>query len=149
MPIQENVSAKGSLNIVLTNEAGQETTNITVPNLVVSTGKSWIAARLANTGQPVQMTTMAIGSNNQAAAVGDTGLYGYLANVALSTPGGSVVSNTITYVASFPAGTGTGTVQEAGVLTVAGGTMLCRTVFGTVTKNAGDSMTITWNVTLS
>ena len=149
MQNQEFINTKGSLNIVLTNEVGQETTNITVPNLVVSTGKSWIAARMANTGQPVQMTTMAVGSNNQAVVVADTGLYGYLANVALTTPGGTVVTNTVTYVASFVAGTGTGAVQEAAVLTAAGGTMLCRTVFPVVNKGAGDSMTITWNVTLS
>ena len=30
-----------------------------------------------------------------------------------------------------------------------GGTMLCRTEFGVVTKGSSDSMTITWTVTVS
>jgi hypothetical protein len=61
-----------------------------------------------------------------------------------------VSTNTIEYVALFPAGTGTGTVTEAGVFNnSSGGTMLCRTVFGVVTKDAGDSMSITWTITVS
>ena len=68
--------------------------------------------------------------------------------VALS---GSVVStNTITYTATFPAGTGTGAVTEAGIFNASsGGTMLCRTTFPVVTKGSGDTLAITWVVTVS
>jgi hypothetical protein len=55
-----------------------------------------------------------------------------------------------TYTASFPAGTGTGAVVEAGVLNnSSGGSLLCRTVFAVVNKGADDSMSITWAITVS
>jgi hypothetical protein len=55
-----------------------------------------------------------------------------------------------TYVASFPAGTGTGAVTEAGIFNASsGGTMLCRTVFSVVNKGADDAMSITWTITVS
>jgi len=55
-----------------------------------------------------------------------------------------------TYVATFGAGTGTGAVTEAGLFNAAsGGTMLCRTVFPVVNKQSGDSMTVSWVVTVS
>ena len=62
----------------------------------------------------------------------------------------TVSTNTITYVASFAAGTGTGAVTEAGIFNASSaGTMLCRTVFPVVNKQSGDSMTVTWTVTVS
>ena len=55
-----------------------------------------------------------------------------------------------TYVGTFPAGTGTGAVTEAGILNASsGGTLLCRTEFNVVNKGASDAMTITWTVTVS
>ena len=56
----------------------------------------------------------------------------------------------MTYTATFPAGTGTGAVVEAGILNASsGGTLLCRTVFSVVNKGANDAMTITWQITVS
>jgi hypothetical protein len=56
----------------------------------------------------------------------------------------------VTYIASFPAGTGTGAVVEAGVFNdPTAGTMLCRTVFAVVNKGADDAMSITWAITVS
>jgi hypothetical protein len=146
---QEYITAKGDLIIVLSDSTtGEIKLTREEKNIVVSTGKNYIASRMKDTGIPTQMTYMGIGSNTQTAAVTDTGLYGYLANVALTTPGGVVTSNTVQYVGSYPAGTGTGAVVEAGVFGSLGGTMLCRTVFPVVNKSANDTMTITWNVTL-
>ena len=48
------------------------------------------------------------------------------------------------------AGTGTGAITEAGIFNAStNGTMLCRTVFPVVTKQAGDTIAITWKVTVS
>ena len=59
-------------------------------------------------------------------------------------------NNTITYVATFGAGDGTGAVTEAGLFNASsGGSLLCRTVFSVVNKSSTDSMTITWVVTIS
>ncbi len=68
--------------------------------------------------------------------------------VALSSS--SVLNNTITYTATFPAGTGDGAITEAGIFNAStAGTMLCRTVFPIVNKGSGDQITITWVITVS
>ena len=71
-----------------------------------------------------------------------------MARVALTSS--TVSSNAITYVASYPAGTGTGALTEAGVLNASSsGDLLCRTVFGVLNKGANDTVLITWEITAS
>jgi hypothetical protein len=68
--------------------------------------------------------------------------------VALDSTG--VSNNIVTYTATFPAGTGTGALTEAGVFNdSSAGDMLCRTTFSVVNKAAADSMIITWAITIS
>lgn len=142
----ETLKAKGDVAIVIKREDGSVETK-EIRNLVVSTGLNYIVSRMKD-ATATAMSHMAIGAGTAAAAAGDTALGSELGRVALTST--TVSTNTITYVASFPAGTGTGAVTEAGLLNAGtGGTMLCRTVFGIVTKNAGDSMQITWTVTIS
>lgn len=142
----ENLKAKGEVSIVINREDGS-VDKIDINNLVVTTGLGYIVSRMKDTTYGA-MSHMAIGSGSVAAAGGDTALGTELGRVALTST--TVSANSVQYVASFPAGTGTGSVQEAGIFNNAsGGTMLCRTVFGLVTKAAGDSMTITWTVTVS
>ena len=94
------------------------------------------------------MTHMAIGSGSTAAAAGDTALGTQLGIVTLTST--TVSTNTVQYAATFAAGTGTGAVTEAGLFNASSsGTMLCRTVFSVVNKASGDSMTITWTITVS
>jgi hypothetical protein len=91
---------------------------------------------------------MAVGTSNTAATTSQTALGTELSRVALDSTSRS--SNTVTYVATFPAGTGTGALTEAGILNASSsGSLLCRTVFGVVTKAAGDTVVITWNVTVA
>ena len=144
--IQETIKAKGELQIKLFGPDGKLKSEKTVPNLVVTTGKTFIAARMV--GTPTAMSHMAIGSGTTDPVVGDTALETELGRVALtsSASAGAVV----TYVASFGAGTGTGAVTEAGILNASsGGTLLCRTEFAVVNKGADDSMSVTWTITVS
>lgn len=144
--IEETVKATGEVQIKLFNADGSVKEEKTIKNLVVTVGKTWIAARMV--GTPTAMSHMAIGSGTTAAAAGDTTLGTSLGRVALtsSTSSGAVA----TFVASFGAGTGTGAVTEAGIFNdVTAGTMLCHTVFSVVNKGASDGMTITWNITVS
>jgi hypothetical protein len=93
---------------------------------------------------------MASGSDQTAAASGNTVLGTELGRVTLTSSTAS--SNSVTYVATFPAGTGTGDVKEAGIFNASGsgaGTLLCRTTFPIVTKQSGDSIAITWVVTVN
>ena len=140
--IDDKLKMKGRLQIHLNDELVQE-----VDNLVVTAGKGYVASRMKD-ATATAMSHMAIGSGSTAAAASDTALGSQLGRVALSST--SVSSAVVTYVASFPAGTGTGAVTEAGILNASsGGTMLCRTVFSVINKGASDSMTITWTITIS
>ena len=118
-----------------------------VKNLVVTVGKNFIASRMVGTGSAV-MSHMAIGSSGTAPANGDTTLGTELGRVALSALSAS--GSVVTHAATFPAGTGTGAVVEAGIFNAdSAGTMQCRTVFPVVNKGADDAMQITWTVTVS
>ena len=143
----ESVNVKGNLEVVLLDENGAQKDYRKVNNLVVAVGKDVIAARLLGNTLAV-MSHMAVGTSSTAAATSQTALGGEIGRVALDSSVRS--TNTITYVATFPAGTGTGSLAEAGILNAAStGNMLCRTTFSTVTKAAGDTIVITWNVTVA
>jgi hypothetical protein len=91
---------------------------------------------------------MGIGTGTATPAAGDTTLGTEAGRVTLAS--GTASTNTVTYTATFPAGTGTGAITEAGVFNAnSAGTMLCRTTFPVVNKAAGDSIAITWVVTVS
>lgn len=141
----DNLKVTGHLKVYKNDELVQD-----IPNLVVTTGKNFIASRMKDTGSPTQMTHMAIGTGAVAAAAGDSTLGAEAARVALSTAGGTVAGAVVTYAATFGAGTGTGAITEAGLFNAASsGTLLCRTVFSAVNKGASDSLSITWTVTIS
>jgi hypothetical protein len=143
----ESVSVKGNLEVILLDETGKQKDYRKVNNLVVAVGKDVIASRLVGNSLAI-MSHMAVGSSNTAASTSQTALGTELGRVALDST--SRATNTITYVATFPAGTGTGSITEAGILNAgATGNMLCRTVFGVVTKASGDTVVITWNVTVA
>ena len=143
----ESINVKGNLEVILLDETGKQKDYRQVKNLVVAVGKDTIASRMVGNATAI-MSHMAVGSSNTAATTSQTALGGELGRVALDST--TRASNTITYVATFPAGTGTGALTEAGILNAASsGNMLCRTVFGVVTKAAGDTVVITWNVTVA
>lgn len=145
--IQDQTQVTGRLIIEVFDKDGNVKDKRDIENLVVAVGKTFIASRMVGATANV-MSHMAIGSGTTAAASGDTTLGTELGRVSLSssTSSGAVA----TYVASFPAGTGTGAVTEAGILNAASaGTMLARTVFATVNKGADDAMSITWAITVS
>lgn len=146
--INDIINPKGKLRILLTAADGSVKNDTLVDNLVVTTGKQWIAARMYDVGVPAEMSHMAVGTDNTAAVVGDTALIAEGARVALSST--SVSTNTTQYVATFPAGTGTGALVEAGILNAASvGTLLCRTVFPVVNKGTDDTLSITWTITIN
>ena len=140
--INDGLKMKGRLTISINDEVVQE-----IDNLVVTTGKEYVASRIKDT-TATAMSHMAIGTGTTAAAAGDTALISESARTALTST--TVSTNTVVYVDTFGAGTGTGAITEAGVFNASSsGTMLCRTVFSVVNKGADDSMTITWTITVS
>ena len=140
--LNDSIKVKGALSISKNGVVVQE-----VPNLVVSVGKTLIAARLSGSGSV--LSHMAVGSGSTAAAVGDTALVTEIDRNALTVSGGTASGATVTYATTWAAGDGTGAITEAGLFTAAsGGALLARTVFPVVNKGADDVITITWEVTI-
>ncbi len=143
------IKMTGNLKLVLTDENGNIKQEEEVKNLVVTVGKNYIASRMKD-ATATAMTHMEVGTSSTAAAVGDTALVAAVASSRVTLTSTTVTTNSVAYVASFPAGTGTGALTEAGIFNASSsGTMLCRTVFSVINKGAADTLGITWTVTVN
>ena len=144
--INDTIKVTGELKVTLTKPDGNVHETV-VPNIVVTDGKEYIASRMKD-ASATAMSHMAIGTGSTAAAAGDAALGTEAGRVALTST--TVTSNAVAYVATFPAGTGTGAITEAGILNASSsGTLLCRTVFSVINKASADTLGITWTVTVS
>lgn len=140
--LHDNFNMIGHLSISINDEVVQE-----VPNLVVTDGKEYVASRMKDTTKAA-MSHMAIGTVSTAAAASDSALGGQANREVLTSA--TVTGTTITYIATFGAGSGTGAITEAGLFNQSSaGDMLCRTVFAVINKGQNDAMTISWSVTVS
>ena len=153
MNTAENLELTGRLNIELRGPDGALKDAREVDNLVVNAGLAYIASRMVGTAKAV-MSHMGLGSSATAAAAGQTDLGSLLgAREAIDTTtlvGANL--NQVQYVCGFEAGDATGAITEAGIFnsgTAGAGDMLCRTTFAVVNKDANDTMTVTWTITLS
>lgn len=146
--LKDALKLKGRVALVLKDKDGKVKETREIDNLVVDTGLDYIASRMKD-ATATAMTHMGLGSGTTSAAAGNTDLESILGSreVLDST---TVTDNTVQYVASFEAGDATGAVTEAGIFNASSaGTMLCRTVFSVVNKQADDTMTVTWTITIS
>jgi len=151
MHLENSIKATGELTIVVRDDkTGEIKQTLQAKNLVVTVGKTYLASRAVGTSSAI-MSHMAIGTGTATPVAGDTALGTEAGRVTLAS--GSNSANAITYTATFPAGTGTGAITEAGVFNNvtagAANSILCRTTFPVVNKAAGDSIAITWVVTIS
>ena len=147
--INDSIKITGDVKIDIIGADGAVKDSREIKNLVVTTGKNYIASRMKD-ATATAMTHMELGTGTTAAAVGDTTLQTAISGSRVTLTSTTVTANAIAYVASFPAGTGTGAVTEAGVFNASSaGTLLCRTVFSVVNKGANDAMSITWTITVS
>lgn len=146
--IDDKVKVSGKVRLELKDKDGKIKESREIKNLLVSSGLEFICSRMAGTSADV-MSHMGLGSGTTAPSAGQTDLVSILGSrEALDSATAS--SNTITYVSSFEAGDATGAITEAGVFNASsGGTMLCRTTFSVVNKEADDTMSVTWTITLT
>jgi hypothetical protein len=148
--INDQIEMRGDVTVQLFDKDGNVKDTRKIKNMVVTAGKGFIAASMlkTTTNSPIAMTHMALGSNNTAAAIGDTALAAELGRAALASA--TVSGAVVTYTATFNPTVGTGAVVEAGIFNASSsGTMLCRTVFSVVNKGVDDTMSITWQITVS
>lgn len=141
----------GRLQIILKDPNGEIKEEEVVDNLVVTVGRYHIADQMADQSEAA-MSHMAIGTGSTAAAATDTALETELDRNALTstTQGTGTDENKVTYIGDWAAGDGTGAITEAGIFNSASaGIMLCRTVFAVKNKGAGDTLSLTWVLTIS
>ena len=142
--MNEEIGIKGKLKIQLIRD-GKVIQEEKVNNIIVTTGKALVATLVSGSG--TSFSHMAIGTDNTTEVVGDSSLTAEVGRVTLTSK--AVSTNVISYIGDFPAGTGTGTITEAGILNASSsGTMLNRATFSSVNKTASDALKITWDVTL-
>lgn len=147
---EDNVLLSGEVTAVLTNEETGEVKVFKTKNIVTTAGKNHIADRLSSSPGENVMSHYAIGTGTGTPAVGNTTLGAEIARVTLDSRTDS--ANVVTYVATFPAGTGTNSaIAEGGVLNAgSGGTLLVRALFGsTINKTASDSLVVTHTLTIA
>jgi hypothetical protein len=150
MNMKERIHAKGQVWITLRGQDGKIKER-TVENLVVTVGRRHIADQLS--GQlEAAMSHMATGSGTTAQVIGDTALETEINRKVFTskTQGAGADANKVIYITEWAPGEGTGAITEAGIFNAStAGIMLSRTTFAVKNKGAGDSLTLTWTITIS
>lgn len=143
---KDTIKLKGKLDICKSDADQNIVSSIHVPNLVVTTGKEHVAARVAS-NTPTIISHMAIGEGLSVPALANTVLGSELDRVALVST--TVTGTNIVYTATFGPGVGTGSVTEAGLFNDAtAGDLLCRTTFPVITKGPSETIAISWTITV-
>lgn len=119
-----------------------------VHNTVPTNGKTHYADQLQGTPAQAKMGWMEVGTGTPSATLLGAYISGSRTALTSNTASGAVV----TYVCTFAAGVGTGAITECGLFNVVTQntvTMGLSASFSVVNKAAGDSLTMTWTLTLS
>lgn len=146
--LNDSLKVTGEVNIKVFGPNGELKKELNKSNLVVATGKNFIASRVAR-NDSVPMSHMAVGTGgSQVAVAADATLNNQLARIPIATP--VVQNNVITFTGVFGPTFGTGTLSEAGIFnSPTAGTMLCRTTFPAVEKEEDDIIAVTWSITIN
>jgi hypothetical protein len=146
-PLAQEVRMTGEFWYRLFDEDGNTVEERTIKNLVVDSGKAFLANRaISSAKNPI--SHVAIGSGTTPPAVGQTQLVAETARVALSTS--TSTNNVVNCAGTVPAGTGTGTVEEVALFNASTlGDMISRTLTGTITKPAGLGLQFSWTLTVN
>ena len=142
----ETIKLKGHVSFDLYDGDGNLKLHREVDNLVVQGGRELIASQLAeeDIGKP---SHMAIGEDDTEPVLSDTTLRSEIARVALTST--ERTGNTVVYEATFAPTVGTGEIVEAGIFNAdSAGVMLNRAIFGVITKESADTLTITWSLSI-
>lgn len=148
--MNERISIKGVIHGVLRDEFGnikeEKSFKNTTKNPALYALVDQMLATPGYVGYTAKPGWMAVGTGSPAATL----LGAEIARVALNSPK-TVSGAVLTMVGVFGAGTGTGTLTEAGVFDVVTANTAYMHCCGTIafTKGASDSLTLTWTWTIS
>lgn len=141
---------KGHLHLVLSDKNGKIKDERHFFNTITVRHDAVVADRMAG-GAAALIDYMGVGTTSGGKTTASTALEAQIARVQndsnTNSPG--VDDNDVVHIATFPAGTGTGALIEAGLFTDAGAgaTLMAYQDFSVVNKGAGDTLTATWTVT--
>ena len=148
MNINQGIKLSGHIKFELKDAQGNVKDVRDIQNVVVTVGKTYLADWLTQATQSdFFMQYIALGTGTSAAMASDTALETELPTRVVGTL--TSVLNVWQNQASFGPGVNTGAITEAGIFSESvAGTMLARQVFAVVNKAAGDTLTVTWQITL-
>lgn len=147
--MKEDMKLTGWIKFDLYDSEGNLKQHEEVKNTVVTVGKTYLANWLtAGTQSDYFMRYLGLGEGTTGADVSDTDLETPLATRVAGTL--TNASNVWQNQGTFGPGVNTGAITEAGIFDAASsGTMLARQVFAVINKAAGDSLQVTWQITIS
>ena len=119
--LQSSIKLTGKLVIKKFDATNKLVYETEVKNLVVTSGKQFIASRIVESSAAV-MGFMAIGDDASSASTTQTTLVNELARVAVDSKTASGVNST--FVATYPPGTGTGNIVEASITNTSGSSVI-------------------------
>lgn len=144
-----DVKVKGNLTLTLRKEDG--TVEVSrKDNIIVSGGFDFICAQVAGTVVGI-MNAIAVGTGTTTPVQSQAALNTEIARIA-TVYAHSIGTQVFTLTGTFAAGVATGAITEAGVFnstSASSGTMLDRVVFSVINKGANDTLTATFQFTLS
>jgi hypothetical protein len=148
MRASDGLTVTGRVRVELRGPDGKLKARREVRNLVVDAGEAHIADQLSSAPGQAAMSHMALGTGATAPAFGNTALGTEIDRNALTSR--TDAGNVVTYVGNWAAGDATNAaLAEAGIFNAASvGTMLARATFTPIDKQAGDTLAITWTVTI-
>jgi hypothetical protein len=136
-----------NMHLALYDELGKLKDEVTLHNTATTGGKQGVSALIAS--GTLKPAWMAVGTGSPTGTGATDKLGTEVARVAVDS---KTTTNAIcTIVATFPAGTATGTLTEAGLFDVVTANTTVMWASGTFSqvKGAGDSLVITWTLTIS
>jgi hypothetical protein len=146
--LDELLTITGRVTLELLDEYGRLKDFREIDNLVTTVGKGLIANRMLVTPTIGAISHLGVGTGATAPAVGDTTMVAEIWRKALVSA--TVAGAVMTYTGQFAPGEGTGALQEAGLFNAsAAGTMLARTTYAVINKASGDTLNVTWTVTIA
>lgn len=151
--MKDNLLLSGNVKLTLTSSDGKVKNQVEIPNLVVKTGRDFIASRMITNTEPV-MSHMAIGTGNTAPVANNTTLDTEVARVSLVSANTlpNPDENRVVYYGTFGPDipVSNAAVVEAGIFNAnTGGDMLCRTIFPLINKTTDDTLSITWTIIIN
>jgi hypothetical protein len=149
--MKDYLKLTGKVHFLQKDGQGNVILDRTVDNLVVDAGRNWLWLMATSGAPPAKMGWMALGTGTTAPANADVALQTETASTRVATSNnGTVTTTACQFVCTYNPGVATGTITEAGIFNAAtAGTMLAHVTFGTITKNAADTLSIAWTITLS